>query len=136
MLDDQIARLRDPRIRRPALGVVVSYLAWVGITVLVRASSLGDGGEAQRWVAAGLMMMPIVGIAVFMVRLHAHADEVERAMHANAAAHGFVAMLLLSFLGTVLGALTLPAQPSLTLVWTVGMVAWLVGLLRAFRSYR
>lgn len=136
MFREFVARLFDPRLRRPIAGVVLSYLAWVLTLVLVSRFGWTEGSGSQRLLAAALPMLPILGLLAFFMRLHSRGDEVERAMHLMAAAAGFGAMLVVSLLAMHLERVAAPLQLTATHIWSVGMLAWLFGLVKAFRGYR
>jgi hypothetical protein len=101
MFREFIARLGDPRLRRPIAGVLLSYLAWVSL--LVRVTRLGwtDGSASNRWLAAALPMLPI------LVLLGMHLERVAA-----------------------------PLQITAMHIWSVGMLAWMLGLMKAFRDHR
>lgn len=136
MLRESIARFADPRLRRPVAGVLVSYLAWAGVLMLVSALGWNAGTVGQRWLAATLPMLPILALAGFLLRLYRHGDEVERAMYSMAASAGFVAMLVAALLAMHLQRSAAPVELTATHIWAAGMVAWLIGLAKAWRDYR
>lgn len=136
MYEDSLQRLKDPKVRRPMIGLLVSYLAWVEIAYGVGRAELATGTEEQRWIGVALMMIPIIGMVAFFVHLHRQADEVERAIHGTAAAYGFVFCIVAGLLGMHLQQFQLAVQLTATHIWSTGMLAWLFGLWRGFRHYQ
>ena len=136
MFRESLHRLADPRLRWPITGVVVSYLTWALLLEMVIRLGWADGSSGERVLAASLPMLPILALLGFMVRLHLYGDEVERSMHLAAAATGFGAMLLAALFAMHLETVVAPLQMTATHIFSLGMLAWLFGLLKAFSSYR
>jgi hypothetical protein len=136
MFREAIKGLGDPRLKRPIVAVLVSYAAWSGLLLVVSWLGWVRGTDEQRVLAAALPMLPILAAIAFLIRAHARADEVERAMHAYAASAGFVAMLAIALLAMHLDRVAAPVQLTTTHVWSAGILAWIVGLANALRKYR
>ena len=136
MFDELIYRLKDPRFRRPILGVTVSYLVWVLAMMGVKAAGLADGDEMQRAIGATIALLPIFGMVVFFVRLHRGADEVERAINESAAASGFIVMLLAAGVAVHLDAFALSFRLTAMHIWSIGMLGGLVGMWMAWKRYQ
>jgi len=133
MLEDFGERIRNPRLRRPLLGMGLSYLAWLTALIFAAEAGLAQGGQTERWLAIIVPLIPMLIMVFFMLRLHDNSDEVEYAMHASAARTGFVVMLVVAFFAWQLEEFKLEFRLSAIDIWCAGMLAWLIGLWIAWK---
>ena len=133
MFEDFSERMRDPRLRRPMLGVGLSWLAWLAALILAAEAGLDQGSQVERWLAVTIPLIPMLFMVFFILRLHGKADEVEYAMHASAARTGFVVMLVVAFFAWQLEEFRLEFRLSALDIWCAGILAWLVGLWAAWK---
>lgn len=133
MLEDFAERLRDPRLRRPMLGLGLSWLAWIAALLLAAGTGLAEGSQIERWLAVTIPIIPMLFMVFFMLRLHDKGDEVEYAMHASAARTGFVVMLVVAFFAWQLEEFGVDFRLGGLDIWCAGMLGWLVGLWVAWK---